>query len=65
MARKTHHIATPVPILALGREDALAYYTKPSAAGCTLRDIDPIEQMYGYYNVDRIRRSAPFLPVLN
>lgn len=72
MARKSHHIATPAPVLALGQtvlalgmDDTLAYYTKAPAAGCQLREIDAIEQMYGYYNVEKARRSSPVLPKLN
>lgn len=70
MARKSHHVATPEPIMVqskpvLAMDDTLAYYTKAPAAGCQLRDIDAIEQMYGYYNVEQGRRSAPVLPKLN
>lgn len=71
MARKSHHTATAAPILAqskpvlaLAMDDTLAYYSKPTAAGCQLRDLNAIEQMYAYYNVEKIGRSAPVLPKL-
>lgn len=63
MARKSPPVAAPVPVLA--PDDSLAYYTKTPAAGCQLRDIDAIEQMFGYYNAEQVRRSAPILPKLN
>ena len=45
MARRYHRITKPET----GKEDALAYFNADPWKPCKLREISPIEQMYGYY----------------